>query len=518
MRAHELMSSIQYDGKAMLTNRDESKVEVLITTEIVNEALHFYLGTYDLIAKTKSIDNEKAFLKAKGSKFKYLDMIYSELELPLRLKSQHFWVQKPLRYVEPLLHMAVVMALCVVDKRHIKCNYGKFILESLIEANLKNPSKNKLYMSARPMLTRIAYQALGMIKDLPVAGSQASLIQHARYVPKAVKATPTSASSRTTRSTKKSSSDEERTDTDKDQDSKGSDQEDNQKGAEAPWPSEHEWKQQASQLAREKIKEALRRKAEGPILEPREGIPKRPRQEDEDDLENIQADPLPSTPKSVPPAPPSPPKTPVPPPSSPKTPPSPKFPEVSKSPPAPASPQQQQHTAEPPLVPPSSQPKDDPAKEIEDQEKKQADTIKPKPAGQFQCQKIVTKETDFQKERTDQAYEEIENLWTALQLVTKERDSDAQENENILKDLLDVHSQLDRKETQCHELVKNEKKLKEQLSATMNTLTALQEELQTEKLQRQLLVSRFMTETAQHEARVKELEQELAQAKAEPKI
>ncbi|MCO5600662.1 hypothetical protein L7F22_054777 [Adiantum nelumboides] len=91
-------------------------------------------------------------------------------------------------------------------------------------------------------------------------------------------------------------------------------------------------------------------------------------------------------------------------------------------------------------------------------EEKQADTTKPKPGGiefqiplmqleeptqeeevrifyynkdtlhivwQFQCQKVVAKETDFQKERADQAYEETDNLKTALQLVTKERDSGA---------------------------------------------------------------------------------------------
>ncbi|MCO5606009.1 hypothetical protein L7F22_060196 [Adiantum nelumboides] len=55
-------------------------------------------------------------------------------------------------------------------------------------------------------------------------------------------------------------------------------------------------------------------------------------------------------------------------------------------------------------------------------------------------------------------------------------------------------------------------------SATMNTLTALQEELQQEKLQRQLLVSGFMTQTEVHEAKVKDLEQELEKAKAELEI
>ncbi|MCO5612684.1 hypothetical protein L7F22_066953 [Adiantum nelumboides] len=95
MRAHELISSIQYDGRALLANKDGTKNQVLITTEVINEALHFYPGTYDLLAKTKSVDNEKAFLKAKGNKYKYADMIYSELELPLRLIYQHFRVQKP---------------------------------------------------------------------------------------------------------------------------------------------------------------------------------------------------------------------------------------------------------------------------------------------------------------------------------------------------------------------------------------------------------------------------------------
>ncbi|MCO5569206.1 hypothetical protein L7F22_022916 [Adiantum nelumboides] len=52
-------------------------------------------------------------------------------------------------------------------------------------------------------------------------------------------------------------------------------------------------------------------------------------------------------------------------------------------------------------------------------------------------------------------------------------------------------------------------------SAAVNTLATLQEELQIEKLQRQLLVNGFMSQTAQHEAKVKQLEEELARAKAE---
>ncbi|MCO5571523.1 hypothetical protein L7F22_025266 [Adiantum nelumboides] len=584
MRAHELMSSIQYDG------------------------------IYDLIPKTKAIDNEKAFLKVKGSKFKYFDLIYSELELPLRLISQHLRVQKPPRYTEPFLHMAVVMALCVAERRQVCCDYAKFILESLIEANLKNSAKNKLYMNAGPMLTRVAYQALGMIENLLAASSQASLIQQAKYVPKAIRTTSSAASSRSTR-LKKSSSEEERIDTDKEQDSQESAQEDVPKEVEAAVPSEykrsdeedtstplekksqkprsreqvlmdeamarvkarrkeladaraakaakttkpmtleearkirienakaiqkerrrikadkkaqeeaeatlaawtqekevidlsgtveylkklerekHTAEQRAGQLAKEKIKEALSRKAEEPVLEPTQGSPKRPRQEEEEDIEHIQADSIP----------PSPIKT-----AQPMD----KIEEEMQT-------DGEQHQPTDVDVPVLIIQEDEPTNEEAIQEVKSFDYTRliQTLSRQFKCQQVVAKETGIQKERANKAYEEITNLRTALEL-----------------------SHLTRKEAQNHELIKNKKKMKEQLkyedaqfqkltasynivkttlttllqnqepisampstsdSAAANTLAALQEELQTEKLQRQLLVSGFMSQTAQHKAKVK---------------
>ncbi|MCO5563266.1 hypothetical protein L7F22_016903 [Adiantum nelumboides] len=694
MRAHELMSSIQYDGKAMPTDNDGAKVEVLITKDIINEALHFIPGAYDLIPKTKAIDNEKAFLK------------------------------KPPRYTEPFLHMALVMALCVAEKRQVRCDFAKYTLESLVEANLKNSTKNKLYMNDGPMLTRIAYQALGMIEDLLAASSQASLIQQVKYVPKAVRTTSSATSSKASKTTrsKKSSSEEERTETDQEQDSQESAQEEVPKEVETTVPSEYESdeedtsvplerksqrprsteqilldeamarvearrkelvdaraakaagktgpvtmeearrirlekdkaiqkerrrieaeqktreeaeaakaaqtqetevvdlsgtleylkklkrekhtaEQRAAQLVREKIKEALSRKAEEPVLEPTQSSPKRPRQEEEEEIEDIQADPIPPSPINIPPAPPSSPITPFPPASTPQTPPSPLPLETPLSPPTPISPQQQHLFAETsetpaPLTEETHQPMEtqtspeketaqhmDKVDEEEQTEKQQHQPTKvdvpilmvqdEEPTNQeailevrsfdytkliqtlsrqFQCQQVVAKETEIQKTRANQAQEEIANLRTALELVTKERDSSARENKNLIRDLMDLQSQLTRKEAQNHELIKNEKKMKEQIkqedakfqklnasyntvkntltallqnqepaaaapstsdSATLNTLAALQAELQTEKLQRQLLVSGFMSQTAQHEAKVKQLEEELAKAKAD---
>ncbi|MCO5567302.1 hypothetical protein L7F22_020992 [Adiantum nelumboides] len=82
--------------------------------------------------------------------------------------------------------------------------------------------------------------------------------------------------------------------------------------------------QRAAALAREKIKEGLKRETEQAVLEPQEGEPKKQHQEeDKDNLENIQADPTPPSPSSVPPALRRSPKSPVPPiisPSAPKSP------------------------------------------------------------------------------------------------------------------------------------------------------------------------------------------------------
>ncbi|MCO5611257.1 hypothetical protein L7F22_065509 [Adiantum nelumboides] len=141
----------------------------------------------------------------------------------------------------------------------------------------------------------------------------------------------------------------------------------------------HMAEQWVAQLAREKIKEALSKKTEEPILEPSQGSPKRPRQEEEEEMEHIQADPIPSSPMNIPLAPPSSLITPFPPASTPTTPPSPSTLDPPRSPPTSSSPQQQQPSAEP-TVPPSIQEETDQPMDKIEEEKKLTDSDKPKPA------------------------------------------------------------------------------------------------------------------------------------------
>ncbi|MCO5583544.1 hypothetical protein L7F22_037455 [Adiantum nelumboides] len=205
----------------------------------------------------------------------------------------------------------------------------------------------------------------------------------------------------------------------------------------------HLEEQRAAHLAREKIKEALSRKAKGPILEPTQGSPKRPRQEDEEELEHIQADPPPSSP-IVPPAPPSSPITPFPPASTPRTPPSPT-------------------TLDPPRSPEAQ------CHELIKTEKKLKEQLKYE---------------DLRFKKGNAFYNTVKNTLTTLL-----------QNLELAAAIVSTSD-----------------------SAIVNNLTALQEELQIEKLQKQLLVSGFMSQVAQDEAKVKQLEQELAQAKAKLEI
>ncbi|MCO5550894.1 hypothetical protein L7F22_004388 [Adiantum nelumboides] len=74
---------------------------------------------------------------------------------------------------------------------------------------------------------------------------------------------------------------------------------------------------------------------------PEEAATRGRRQEEEEEIEHIQADPIPSSPLNIPPSPPSSAITPFPPASTPRTPPSPLPLDLPRSPPAPTSPQQQ---------------------------------------------------------------------------------------------------------------------------------------------------------------------------------
>ncbi|MCO5568518.1 hypothetical protein L7F22_022217 [Adiantum nelumboides] len=460
MRAHELMSSIQYDGKAMLTDSDGAKVEVLIIKEIINEALQFIpVRTTSSAASSSSARSKKSSSEEERTE---TDKEQDSQE------SAHENVPKEVETTVPSEYESDEEVTSVpLERKSQKPRLRKQVLMDKAMARVE--ARRKELAEARTA------KAAGKTRPMTMEEAKKIRIERAKALQK------------------------------------------ERRRIEAEQKAQEEAKAaktaqiQETELARDKIKEALSRKAEEPVLEPTQGSPKRPRKEEEEEIEDIQADPIPPSPINIPPAPPSSPITPFPPASTPQTPPSPSPLDIPKSPPAPTSPQQQHLSAEPSDIPASlteeiTQPmeaqtlQEEAAQPMDkSEEQKQTDGEQQQPAKvdvpilmvqeeeptsqeailevksidytkliqtlsrQFQCQQVVAKEIEIQKTRANQAQEEMANLRTALEMVTKERDSSARENENLLRDLIDLQSQLTRKEAQNHELIKNEKKIKDQL-------------------------------------------------------
>ncbi|MCO5593872.1 hypothetical protein L7F22_047891 [Adiantum nelumboides] len=573
MRAHKLMSSIQYDGKAMLTDSDGAKVEVLITKDIINEALQFIPGAYDLIPKTKAIDNEKAFLKVKGSKFNSAASSRSTKSKKSSSEEERTETDKEQDSQESAQENVPKEVETTVPSEYESDEEDTSI--PLERKSQKPRSREQVLMDeamarveARRKELADARAAKAAIKTKPMTMEEAKKIKIER-------AKALQKERRRIETEQKAQEEAEAALAAQTQEREVIDLSGTVEYLKKLEREKHTAEQRAAQLAREKIKEALSRKAEEPVLEPTQGSRKRPRQEEEEEIENIQADSIPPSPINIPSAPPSSPITPFPPASTPQTPPSPLPLKTPKSPPAPTSPQQQHFFVEPSGIPASLT--EETAQPMETQTSLQKETIQPMDkveeqkqtdgkqhqptkvdvpilivqedeltneeaiqevrsfdytkliqtlSRQFQCQQVVAKETEIQKGRANKAQEEIVNLRTALELVTKERDSGARENENLLRDLIDLQSQLTRKEAQNHELIKNEKKMKEQLkykdsrfqklTTSYNTIkNALTSLLQNQEPAAATPSTLDSAATAQHEAKVKQLEEELARAKAE---
>ncbi|MCO5573952.1 hypothetical protein L7F22_027730 [Adiantum nelumboides] len=312
MRAHELMNSIQYDGRTLLTDKDGTKNQALITTKVINEALNFYPGTYDFLAKTKSIDNnEKAFLKAKGNKYKYVDMVYSELELPFRLISQHFKVQK-----SPQIHKVATPHCNTTSSRSTRSSKKSLSNDektetdkeqdsggsdkeedSQKEAEAKGPSEHELSdeedtstpLDRKSKKPRSAEQVL-LDEAMARVEARKKALADARATKKAKSTKPmTMEEARKIRLEKAKALQEERRQIEVEQ--KAQEQAATQAAQSAKSAKEkevvdltgtielmkkkekHLEEQWATKLAREKIKEALKRKAEEPVLKLREARP-----------------------------------------------------------------------------------------------------------------------------------------------------------------------------------------------------------------------------------------------------
>ena len=92
--------------------------------------------------------------------------------MPLRLYSQHFVMGKPQKYTQPCKRVAGHMYRALTQGKTQPADFSYHIRQDLIAHKESKTLKEKPHLANGQMLTRIAYQALGMIEELPKAVSQ----------------------------------------------------------------------------------------------------------------------------------------------------------------------------------------------------------------------------------------------------------------------------------------------------------------------------------------------------------
>ena len=96
-RAYELMTTINKEGVATLSMPEGETVQVQISEDLISEALHLPKSrtAYKMPYHLQDHDRKKLFLQIPSKKETFNELICKELDLPLRLYSQHFVMGMP---------------------------------------------------------------------------------------------------------------------------------------------------------------------------------------------------------------------------------------------------------------------------------------------------------------------------------------------------------------------------------------------------------------------------------------
>lgn len=167
-RAYELMTSIDTQGIAHLTDMQGQNVQVLISPELIKDALN--LPADGTLLRYKKDQDVSAFRK-NDSSATFADMVMPQAIFPTRVYHQFFHVanKRPACYTKPNHAVASSLSWAFTQPDPVTLNHAQYICFNLI--HMKKQDKVK-YMAAPEMLTRIAYKAIGARDQLPEAPHQ----------------------------------------------------------------------------------------------------------------------------------------------------------------------------------------------------------------------------------------------------------------------------------------------------------------------------------------------------------
>ena len=166
-RCYQLLETLNEDGEATIDGPDNQPITVTITEEIIRDALKVTRGDNSLISRNTPQENSETFVLTGQSDFTFKDLVRREIELPLRVYTQHFTHGKAPRYTKPHRRIATMFTRAHGSKFNLNLRFTEIILTELKAFATRLKNNKNLHMNCCHMMTRICYYAVGMIDDLP---------------------------------------------------------------------------------------------------------------------------------------------------------------------------------------------------------------------------------------------------------------------------------------------------------------------------------------------------------------
>ena len=166
-RAYELMTSIDDNGLAAITDRNGVKLKVQITEELVSEALKLPTpGEAFKLPHQLSEPDKKATFHPTISTETFKDLVDQTLAPPLRLYAHHFAMGRPQKYTHPNKRVAGFIQRAMRSRSKQSGDFSRGILADIQGYKRSKGLQTQPCLAGGLMLTRIAYQAIGMIEEL----------------------------------------------------------------------------------------------------------------------------------------------------------------------------------------------------------------------------------------------------------------------------------------------------------------------------------------------------------------
>ena len=113
----------------------------------------------------------------------YSTMREEAAKVATQVHQQYFHFYKPQKYTHPDIHMACAFLMESKQQNDFKGDWGSKILKELRKAASSKLCIKNRYIGCGPVLTRIAYEAVGMTEDIKPMIADADILGHAATSP-----------------------------------------------------------------------------------------------------------------------------------------------------------------------------------------------------------------------------------------------------------------------------------------------------------------------------------------------